>query len=89
MTAAIARLAVSRLEAAITAYAVCERSEITESASRLRRERARFERLRAALGTEAFETALADRKAAENQRKPFTDKAKVRTWKRTRQGVML
>lgn len=93
MTYRIACLVISRLESAITAYAQCQRSEITECGSWLRRERHRYERLRAALGTEVFEAVLADREPdMEPDRtaaKPARAKAKGRTGKRTEQGVLL
>lgn len=86
MKVVVARLAISRLESAITAYAQCQRSEITDCQNRLRRERTRVSRLRAALGEEVFAKALADIQPDRNDPKPHVRKAKGRTEKRTEQG---
>lgn len=84
---AVARLAISRLESAITAYAKCQRSDIAVCQNRLRRERIRVSRLREALGEEVFAKALVDIQPDKNDPKPRICKAKVRSDKRTEQGV--
>lgn len=83
---AVARLAISRLESAITAYAKCQRSDIAVCQNRLRRERIRVSRLREALGEEVFVKALADIQPDRKGAKPRVRKAKDRSEKRTEQG---